>query len=487
MSIIVTQQVINGRSISLKVTPTISAAAFSTQAKTYRDQAEQFKITCEGVQTVLQNLINNLDEVLLVQGSLPELLELHSKLTELLAVYAKLAIIENVNDHLIEIDSVSNNLAELLVIYTNLTILQNIETNIDSVITVDTNITALLSISTNIVKLNTLYDNLTAILTLYDNIVVLQTLNTNITKFQDLHTNLNALLTIYNNLTDILTVENSIDSINTLADNIIKLQDLYTNLTALVTLYTNLSTLLNVEADLANINIVATDINKVNTVADNIAAIQSVVINLQAILDAEGNALTATIKASEASQSTTSANQSKLDAQTAELKSKDWAEKAVDVEVEAGKYSSIHHATKAGIDAAQTSEDRIAVAGDKAIVVEAKEDAVEAASLAEGFKNESKIVVFRTPEITENYTLLATDAGKLVIVNSPTNINIEVPANVFTAQQVVSFEQNGAGEITLTQGAGMVLNGDLKSYARYTVLQLIFKSATLALVVGGKE
>jgi uncharacterized protein (TIGR02145 family) len=356
MSIIVTQQVINGRSVSLKVTPTISAAAFSTQSKTYRDQAEQFKITCEGVQIVLQNLIDNLDEVLLVQGSLPELLELHSKLTELLAVYAKLAIIENVNDHLIEIDSVSNNLAEILVIYTNITILQNIETNIDSVITVNTNITALLSISTNIAKLNTLYDNLTAILTLYDNIVVLQTLNTNITKLQDLHTNLNALLTVYNNLADILTVENSIVSINTLADNITKLQDLYTNLTALVTLYTNLSALLNVEADLTNINTVATDIDKVVIVADNIIIIQSVITNLQAILDAEGYALTATTKAGEASDSAIAANQHKVDAQAAELKAKKWADEAEDVPVETGKFSGKHWAAKAE-DEKEAAED----------------------------------------------------------------------------------------------------------------------------------
>ena len=62
----------------------------------------------------------------------------------------------------------------------------------------------------------------------------------------------------------------------------------------------------------------------------------------------------------------------------------DWAEKAIDTDVSGvGTRSAKHHATKAGESAAAAAIDRGTVAADKAIIVAAKDVAVDKASLAQ--------------------------------------------------------------------------------------------------------
>lgn len=316
--ITVTQESINSRSVSIKVTPENVALGFSLQSKQYRDEAEVFKDTCVAVQVALQDLINDLDKVLEVQAELPEILELHSKLTELLAIFNKLSTLDSVYVSLTEIEAVSAKLVEITTLYTNIASIQNVNDNIASIVTVASDITVINSIYDNLTKIDTLYTNILAIISLYTNIGVLQTLNSNITELQGIYTELTKLVSVYTNLASILAVEAKLTEISAVYAKLTQITAIYNSLTQLQTLYTNLSALLNVEADLTNINIVATDIAKVIIAANNIDNINTNAVNIQAIIDAPAFA------------------------QLAE----DYANKAEDSEVETGKYSALHWAAK---------------------------------------------------------------------------------------------------------------------------------------------
>ena len=308
---------IGGR-ILITVTPKDESTADAALAKIYRDEAEVFKDTCEGVQVVLQDLIDNLSKVLEVQTELPEILELHSKLTELLAIFNKLSTLDSVYASLTEIEAVSTKLVEIATLYTNITAIQNVNNDIAIITNVNSNLTSINSVYSNIVKIQTLYDNILAIISLYTNIDTLQLLETNIVILQNIYSNLTELITLHTNLASILAVEAKLTEISAVYAKLTQITAIYNSLTQLQTLYTNLSALLNVEADLTNINIVATDIAKVIIAANNIDSINTNAVNIQAIIDAPAFA------------------------QLAE----DYANKAEDSEVETGKYSALHWAAK---------------------------------------------------------------------------------------------------------------------------------------------
>ena len=382
--ITVTQETINSRAITIKVTPENVALGFSLQAKQYRDEAEVFKDTCEGVQVVLQDLIDNLSEVLEVQTELPEILELHSKLTELLAIFNKLSTLDSVYASLTEIEAVSAKLVEITTLYTNIASIQNVNDNIASIVTVASDSTVINSIYDNLTKIDTLYTNILAIISLYTNIGVLQTLNSNITELQGIYTELTKLVSVYTNLASILAVEAKLTEISAVYAKLTQITAIYNSLTQLQTLYTNLSALLNVEADLTNINIVATDIAKVIITANNIDSINTNAVNIQAIIDAPAFAQLAEDYANKAEDSEVETGKysalhwaaksegfaddseiSKLASQAAQGLSEDardlsekWAEETEDVEVTTGKYSAKHWANK--------SEDQAIIA--KAVV-----------------------------------------------------------------------------------------------------------------------
>ena len=304
--------------ILITVTPKDESTADAALAKIYRDEAEVFKDTCEGVQVVLQDLIDNLSEVLEVQTELPEILELHSKLTELLAIFNKLSTLDSVYASLTEIEAVSAKLVEITTLYTNIASIQNVNDNIASIVTVASDSTVINSVYDNLTKIDTLYTNILAIISVYTNIGVLQTLNSNITELQGIYTELTKLVSVYTNLASILAVEAKLTEISAVYAKLTQINAIYNSLTQLQTLYTNLSALLNVEADLTNINIVATDIAKVIIAANNIDNINTNAVNIQAIIDAPAFAQLA----------------------------KDYANKAEDSEVETGKYSALHWAAK---------------------------------------------------------------------------------------------------------------------------------------------
>ena len=84
------------------------------------------------------------------------------------------------------------------------------------------------------------------------------------------------------------------------------------------------------------------------------------------------------------------------------------------------------------------------------------------------------------------YTLVASDAGKLVTLTNSAAITLEVPASTFTAGQRVDVLVLGAGMVTATAGSGLTLNGTptLVSRAQWSAFTVLFTSATTAVVVG---
>ena len=84
------------------------------------------------------------------------------------------------------------------------------------------------------------------------------------------------------------------------------------------------------------------------------------------------------------------------------------------------------------------------------------------------------------------YTLVASDASKLVTLTNAAAITLTVPADVFTAGQRVDCLVAGAGMVTATAGSGLTLNGTptLVSRAQWSAFTVLFTSATTAVVVG---
>lgn len=55
------------------------------------------------------------------------------------------------------------------------------------------------------------------------------------------------------------------------------------------------------------------------------------------------------------------------------------------------------------------------------------------------------------------YTLVAADLGKLVSLSNASAITLTVPPSVFTTGNIINIQQIGAGQVTLSQGAGVTI------------------------------
>ena len=55
------------------------------------------------------------------------------------------------------------------------------------------------------------------------------------------------------------------------------------------------------------------------------------------------------------------------------------------------------------------------------------------------------------------YTLVASDSGALVTANNASAITITVPPSIFSAGQVITVQQIGAGQVTFAQGSGVTI------------------------------
>ena len=85
------------------------------------------------------------------------------------------------------------------------------------------------------------------------------------------------------------------------------------------------------------------------------------------------------------------------------------------------------------------------------------------------------------------YTLVIGDVGEYVTLNNASAITLTVPDAVFSAGDTVNVIQLGAGQVTITAGAGVTLNSQgakLKLAGQYAAATILFTSASTAVVFG---
>ena len=97
----------------------------------------------------------------------------------------------------------------------------------------------------------------------------------------------------------------------------------------------------------------------------------------------------------------------------------------------------------------------------------------------------NKLVV--TNRQTASYTLVLSDADKLVEMNVGSANNLTVPASTFSAGTQILLAQYGAGQTTIVAGSGMTIRSNgakLKLNAQYSGATLVFISGTEAYLFG---
>lgn len=89
---------------------------------------------------------------------------------------------------------------------------------------------------------------------------------------------------------------------------------------------------------------------------------------------------------------------------------------------------------------------------------------------------------------TASYVLTSADNGYRVTMNSASATTVTVNNNIFAAADTVEVFNLGAGACTITAGAGVTLNGLSLVLNQYQGAQIVFTSASNALVfvTGGK-
>ncbi len=93
-------------------------------------------------------------------------------------------------------------------------------------------------------------------------------------------------------------------------------------------------------------------------------------------------------------------------------------------------------------------------------------------------------------ETGTTYTLVAGNLNQLVTLNNASAITLTVPPSVFSAGDVINIAQIGAGQVTLSQGAGVTINSTgatataPKLRARYSAASIICTASNTFLVVG---
>jgi hypothetical protein len=88
---------------------------------------------------------------------------------------------------------------------------------------------------------------------------------------------------------------------------------------------------------------------------------------------------------------------------------------------------------------------------------------------------------------TASYTLVLSDADKLVEMNVASANNLTVPASVFAAGNQILLAQYGAGQTTIVAGSGMTIRSNgakLKLNAQYSGATLVFISSSESYLFG---
>lgn len=87
------------------------------------------------------------------------------------------------------------------------------------------------------------------------------------------------------------------------------------------------------------------------------------------------------------------------------------------------------------------------------------------------------------------YTLVATDATKVVTASNASAITITVPPSVYVAGDIVTVVQTGAGQVTFAEGSGVTINSTgtadaPKLRAQYSAAQVICVASDSFVIVG---
>ena len=88
------------------------------------------------------------------------------------------------------------------------------------------------------------------------------------------------------------------------------------------------------------------------------------------------------------------------------------------------------------------------------------------------------------------YTLVAGDLGKLVTLSNASAITLTVPPSVFATGNIINIQQIGAGQVTLSQGAGVTITSTgatasaPKLRAQYSAATIICTGSNTFTVVG---
>ena len=88
---------------------------------------------------------------------------------------------------------------------------------------------------------------------------------------------------------------------------------------------------------------------------------------------------------------------------------------------------------------------------------------------------------------TASYTLVANDNGKLIEMNVASANTLTINASIFSAGNQILISQYGAGQTTITAGAGVTLRssgGKLKTSAQYSLVTIVAISSTEFYVAG---
>jgi Major tropism determinant N-terminal domain len=82
------------------------------------------------------------------------------------------------------------------------------------------------------------------------------------------------------------------------------------------------------------------------------------------------------------------------------------------------------------------------------------------------------------------YTLVATDANKLVTASNASAITITVPISVFSANDVINVQQIGAGQVTFAAASGAVITSNGATSAA-PKLRVQYSACSIICSVGG--
>lgn len=89
-----------------------------------------------------------------------------------------------------------------------------------------------------------------------------------------------------------------------------------------------------------------------------------------------------------------------------------------------------------------------------------------------------------------SYTLVAADAGALLLFTSGSAVTVTVPDAVFAQGDVVCIRQKGAGQVTVSPGSGVTLTssgGLLSTRGQHAQIAVIFDAVNDAAVIGDRN